>query len=49
MTEEMLQQVSRGRYSSRFGAVTGDFRHVQTGIAATSGPSSNLGVSLKLE
>ncbi len=41
MAEETLQQVSRDRYGSRFGAVTGDFGHVQTGIAA---PSSNLGV-----
>jgi hypothetical protein len=41
MTEETLQQVSRDRYSSRFGAVTGDLGHVQTDIAA---PFSNLGI-----
>ncbi len=41
MTEETLQQVSRDRYSSRFGAVTGDLGHVQTDIAT---PSSNLGI-----
>ena len=41
MTEETLQQVSRDRYSSRFGAVTGDLGHLQTEIAA---PSSNFGI-----
>jgi hypothetical protein len=41
MTEETLQQVSRDRYSSRFGAVTGDLGHVQTRIAP---PSSNFGI-----
>lgn len=41
MTEETLQQVSRDRYSSRFGAVTSDLGLVRTDIAA---PSSNLGI-----
>lgn len=41
MAEETLQQVSKDRYSSRFGAVTGDPGHLQTNIVA---PSSNLGI-----
>ena len=41
MAEETLQQVSRDRYSSRFGAVTGDFGHIQTDVTTLS---SNLGI-----
>lgn len=36
MTDETLQRVSKDRYSSRFGAVTGDLGHVQTRFAASS-------------
>jgi len=36
MMEETLQQVSRDRYGSRFGAVTSDLGLVQTNIAAAS-------------
>lgn len=41
MAEETLQQISRDRYSSRFGAATGDLGHVHTDIAT---PSSSFGV-----
>jgi hypothetical protein len=40
MPAETLQQVSRDRYNSRFGAVTSDLGRVQTGTAA---PPPNLG------
>ncbi len=36
MTDETLRMMSRDRYSSRFGAATGDLRHVQSGIATSS-------------
>jgi hypothetical protein len=41
MDGETLRQISRDRYSSRFGAVTGDLGQGQTGIASLS---SNIGV-----
>ncbi|KAK4247374.1 hypothetical protein C7999DRAFT_14611 [Corynascus novoguineensis] len=41
MTDETLQKVSRDRYSSRFGAVTGDLGHVRTDTAV---PASDNGV-----
>jgi len=42
MTDEALQKVSRDRYSSRFGAATGDLGHVRTETAA---PASDNGAS----
>ncbi|GAB1316431.1 hypothetical protein MFIFM68171_06641 [Madurella fahalii] len=41
MMDETVQRVSRDRYSSRFGAVTGNLGHVQTDITASS---STLGI-----